>query len=280
MGDRLLSNTDRLALDMARAIPPALAAVVELLELERPVTLTTEQLVALCRRAEVRTPPHVAIQRLAERGWLLRTGVRGVWEFAPAEHAGPFSHDDGWLTLRATLQATQNLSARVTLGSALWLLDITDRAPDLPEIAVPPGVRVPVALRRSYRIVRFEPHREPREIRGLQVDQPATVLVHLAHRPTDVRSWGAILDVLAELVASTRLDDLQSELEGRPHATWVRMAYLLSGVAPNVVAELGVKPGHKVWFGPRGKLRWHDSTWNVADTVLPTRPADLARGSQ
>jgi hypothetical protein len=35
-------------------------------------------------------------------------------------------------------------------------------------------------------------------------------------------------------------------------------------------------PGHKVWFGPRGPLRHHDATWNVADTVLPIRPTDLA----
>jgi len=261
---------------VTRSIPPALAGVVELLELERPVTVTTAQLAGYVERAGVKTPAHVVIQRLAERGWLLRTGVRGVWEFAPGEHAGPYSHGDRWLTLRAALDKQPDLPVRVALGSALWLLDLTDRAPDVAEFALPTGVHVPVALRRAYRVVRFDPNLAPEKIRGLPVHNPASVLVHLADRPSDVRSWGAVLDVLADLVAAASLDDVRAELQGRAHATGVRLAYLLSGVAPDLVEQLDVAPGHKVWFGPRGKLRHHDATWNVADTVLPTRPADLA----
>ena len=40
-------------LPMSRSIPPALAAVVELLELERPITVTTQQLAELVERAGV-----------------------------------------------------------------------------------------------------------------------------------------------------------------------------------------------------------------------------------
>lgn len=263
---------------VTRSIPPALAGVVELLELERPVTVTTKQLADLVDRADVDTPAHVVIQRLAERGWLLKTGVRGVWEFAPGEHAGPYSHGDRWLTLRAALDKQPELPACVALGSALWLLDLTDRAPDVAEVALPSGAHVPVALRRAYRVMRFDPRLAPVRIRGLPVHGPATVLVHLAHRSSDVRSWGAVLDVLADLVAATSIDDVRAELEGRAHATWVRLAYLTCGVAPDLAGQLDVAPGHKVWFGPRGKLRHHDATWNVADTVLPVRPADLAPG--
>lgn len=261
---------------MTRSIPPALAGVVELLELERLVTVTTEEMAELVERAGVNTPVHVVIQRLAERGWLLKTGVRGVWEFAPGAHAGPYSHGDRWMTLRAALREYPDLPACIALGSALWLLDLTHRAPDVPEIALPTGERIPVALRRAYRVVRFDPNLAPEEIRGLHVHRPSTVLVHLAHRPAHVRSWGAVLDVLADLVTSSSVEEVRAELRGRPHATWVRLAYLLSGVAPDLVEELDVVPGHKVWFGPRGKLRNHDATWNVADTVLPTPPADLA----
>jgi len=261
---------------MSRSIPRALAAVVELLELERPVTVTTEQLAELVERAGVDTPAHVVIQRLAQRGWLLKTGVRGVWEFAPAAHAGPYSHDDRWVTLRATLHRQPDLPACIALGSALWLLDLADRAPDVPEVALPTGVHVPVGLRRAYRIVRFDARLAPDKIRGLDVHTAATVLVHLAHRPTQVRSWGGVLDALADLVAATSIADVRAELEGRPQASRVRLAYLLSGVAPELVEQLEVVPGHKVWFGPRGPLRHHDATWNVADTVLPIRPTDLA----
>ena len=265
---------------MTRPIPPSLASVVELLELERPVTVTTEHVADLVERAGVSTPAHVVTQRLAERGWLLRTGVRGVWEFAPAEHAGPYSHGDRWITLRAALARDPDLPSRIALGSALWLLDLTDRAPDVAEVALPSGVHVPVSLRRAYRVVRFDPRLEPVDIRGLRVHAPATVLVHLAHRPSDVRSWGGVLLVLADLVAEAAIDDVRLELAGRPHATWVRLAYLLSGVAPELVERLDVTPGHKVWFGPRGKLRHHDARWNVADTVLPIHPADLSTRRQ
>jgi len=64
----VLSLSDMKAAAMTRPIPPTLAGVLELLELERPVTVTTE--------------------RLAERGWLLKTGVRGVWENGPPSMPG------------------------------------------------------------------------------------------------------------------------------------------------------------------------------------------------
>ncbi len=44
--------------------------------------------------------------------------------------------------------------------------------------------------------------------------------------------------------------EIQAELEGRTAATRVRFAYLVSGLAPDLVARLGIEPGSKVWFGP------------------------------
>lgn len=263
---------------MTRLIPAALAPALELLELERPVTITTREVTALVERAEVRTPAHVVIQRLAARGWLLKTGVRGVWEFAPAAHAGPYSHSARWLGLQAALHARPGLPVSIALGSALWLLDLTGRAPDTPEVALPAGSRVPAGLRGSYRIVRFDARLEPHRLRELPVQQPASVLVHLAQRPSHVRGWTPVLDVLADLAATVTMDDLLTELDERPHATWIRLAYLLSGVAPGLVEQLDVEPAGKVWFGPRGPLRHHDARWNVADTVLPTHPGTLGLG--
>lgn len=263
---------------MTRPIPAALAPVLELLELEQPVMITTRDVTSLVRRADVRTPAHVVIQRLAARGWLLKTGVRGVWEFAPAAHAGPYSHNDRWIGLQAALRGQPSLPVSIALGSALWLLDLTDRAPDTSELALPTGVRVPTGLRDRYRIVRFDARLEPHRLRGLPVHQPASVLVHLAQRPSHVRSWVPVLDVLADLAATVVMDDLRTELDGRPHATGIRLAYLLSGVAPELVEQLDVEPAGKVWFGPRGPLRHHDARWNVADTVLPAHPVTLGSG--
>jgi hypothetical protein len=80
---------------------------------------------------------------------------------------------------------------------------------------------------------------------------------------------------LSALIQLTNDDDLRVELEGRPKSVQVRLAYLTSGVQPDLASRFGIEPAGKVWFGPRRKLRRHDARWNVADTVLPHHPSEL-----
>lgn len=261
---------------MSRSISSSLAPVLEHLELERPRTVSVADLAEIADEHGVRTPARIIGHRLAQRGWLLKTRVRGVWEFAPAERAGPISEADPFLTLRATLERS-DVPVAVALGSALWLHNLVDRAPDRHEIAVPSGAHVPVALRRDYRVVRYEAVLSPILIREVPVHQPATVLVHLAHRPTDIRSWSSVLEALSDLVGSCSEAEIREELAGRPHATYVRLAYLIQGVAPDLIEALAIEPAGKVWFGPRRALRHHDAYWNVADTVLPVSPKEVVR---
>ena len=266
---------------MTRSIPPALAPLVEQLELEHPAMVTVPQIAELIARTRMRTPTRVAIQRLAERGWLLPTGVRGVWEFAPGARAGACSDGDPFLPVRAVLAARPDVPADerpcVALGSALWLHDLADRAPEVPEVAVSETGTVSIPLRRLCRVVRFSAHVPPVRMRGgLLVQSPATALVHMAHRPRHVRSWASVLESLARIVAASDEAQILAELAGRPHATRVRLAYLLSGVAPALAGRLGATPRGKVWFGPRGVLRRHDARLQVADTVLPVAPGTLA----
>jgi predicted transcriptional regulator of viral defense system len=264
---------------MTRSIPQALAPLVEQLELERPSVVSVQQITELIARTAMRTPPRVAIQRLAARGWLLPTGVRGVWEFAPGERAGAFSENDPLMPVRAMLTMGASKDAKqhptVALGSALWLHDLADRAPDTPEVAIPEHRVVPASLTRLCRVVRFSAQVPPVIKRGVPVHTPATILVHLAHRPRDVRSWAGILETLGRLVEAADEQQIHRELAGRPHATRVRLAYLLSGVAPALAGRLGALPRGKVWFGPRRPLRRHDARLNVADTVLPVAPHTL-----
>jgi len=263
---------------MTRSIPPTLASILELLELDRPITISRRQMETLVKRAGVNWPVSVVIQRLSAHGWLKETNVRGVWEFLPAERAGAISTGDPLLTLRATLEADPDLPVALALGSALWFLDLAERRPEVTEVAFPPRSRVPVAIRRTYRVVRHETRLPPRKNRGIPVHSPASVLIHVATRPTDVRSWAAVLEGLPEVLQAAEEQDILSEMERRTHATRVRLAYLLSGIAPDFVGRLDVKPKGKVWFGPRGPLRRHDSRWNVADTILPFSPYELGPG--
>ena len=260
---------------VTRSIPPWLAPIVEQLELDRPEIVTTRDLSRLTRRLGMREPTNRIIQVLAELGWLLKTGVHGVWEFAPAERAGPHSVGDHLLPLRASLAATPGVPVALALSSAMWFLDIADRAPDVAELAMPPGAYIPAALNRAYRVVRFRSNVEPTPLRGVPVHTPASILVHLAHRPSDVRGWAGVLIHLSELVGAAHESGIFAELGGRPHSTQVRLAYLLSGVAPELVERLGAAPAGKVWFGPRGPLRRHSARWNIADTILPFSPTEL-----
>ncbi len=255
-----------------RSLPAWLAGIVAELELDRPSVVTREQVEELRTRTGARAPAHRIIAELSARGWLLKTGTHGTWEFIPGERAGAISSGDPFLALRATLKTTPDSRASVALGSALWLLDVSDRAPDRHEVALPKNTLVPVAIKRAYRVVRHDARLDADRIKDLPVHRAATVLVHLACKPTDVRSWGSVLDALPELLARSPEGEIREELAGRSHATRVRFAYLVSGLAPDLVEQMGIKPAGKVWFGPRGQLRRHNARWQVADTVLPMAP--------
>lgn len=260
---------------MTRSIPSSLAPVLELLELEKPEIVTTEQLRAFCERTGVAMPVGTVINKLAHRGWLLKTDTHGVWEFAPAERAGAYGSRDTLLGLKGVLATAPKTRFSVCLRSALWLHDLLDRRPSLIEVALPPREYVPQGIRRGSHVLRFEPHLAPVKIRGVPTHRLETVLVHLAERPTDVRNWGSILEVLAEFVESIDRTALGEELAGRSHATQARLAYLVSGVAPDLSNVLNVASAGKVWFGPRTKTRRHNARWNIADTILPISPTEL-----
>lgn len=266
-----------MTLRMARPIPAHLAPLVEQLELDRPQIVTLDQLAEMMRALGIRGAPRRAAFRLREHGWLLPTGVRGAYEFAPAERAGPISEGDALLGMRAILAENPALPVAAALGTALALQNITDRTPDIPELALPMAQTTPRPLRRAeVRILHFDWTLPTQRIRGVPVHRPATVLVHLAHRPSDVRSWAAMLEVLPDIVAAATQDEIAKELRGRPHATHVRLAYLTQSVAPALASALGITPAGKVWFGRRGPLLQHDAVWNVADTILPFAPKALS----
>lgn len=263
---------------MARSIPPSLAALVEHFELERKPTVTLDEISRIAEEQGLKTPGRIIAHRLARLGWLLPTPARGIWEFAPAERAGAIPDADPLLPLRALLSASRgDLPAALALGSALWIQDLADRSPDRGEVAVPYGVPIPSALRREYRVLRHTAHLDPVHVGDLPVHRPATILVHLATRPTDVRSWSSVLDCLEALARLSSYEEIATELRGRPKSVHVRLAYLINGVEPEWSSRLEIEPAGKVWFGPRRTLRRHDSIWNVADTVLPYHPSEVRR---
>lgn len=259
----------------ARSIPPCLAPVIAAMELERPRLLTVQQLAILTAAAGLRTSARVIAHRLVQRGWLLPTSARSVWEFAPAERAGAYSDGDSSNPVRAVLALAPSQTIAVALGSALYLRGLADRGPDILEVALPEAQPLPRGLARTCRITRFVAHLPTETVQDVPVHRLESVLVHAAHRPRDVRSWGALMEVVAASFATVDTAALRQELVGRPRATAVRLAYLLSGVAPVVAKALMPTGTQRVWFGPRQKVRRYDAARGIADTVLPMAPTEL-----
>lgn len=259
----------------ARSLSRGLAHLVADLELRQPTLVTLDQLTDLAKEARLQTPAKVLAARLRTAGWLLPTAQRGVYEFAPGAHAGPYGHGDPFIDLRAALLAGHQ-PAVLALRSALWLHGLADRAPDRHEIAVPIGADVPEPIRRRMRVTHFSSHLPAAALEELPVQQPATILVQIATKPGDVRGWPAFAEALAELAARSSVEDLDRELTQRPSTVRPRLAYLLSGVDAHLAESVQPsRPATVTWFGPSRVSRRFDSRFNVADGLLPFDPRTL-----
>ncbi|MGB4778759.1 type IV toxin-antitoxin system AbiEi family antitoxin [Microbacterium sp.] len=261
---------------MTRTIPPSMGGILEELELEQPTLVTSAHLARLVAQQGVQTPVKVVAARLRERGWLLPTGRRGVWEFAPAAVAGAYSRNDPVTPLRAFLAGRPDARCALTFQAAAWAHGLADRAPARLEVAAATSDLVrqlPAVLAGTV----FDPRLDCQTLRAVPVLAVESVIVHMAARPSAVRSWASALEWFPEMTQLLALDPLERELARRPVSVRARTGYLLQGLRPDLAdALLSAGPvGGKTWFGPRGKLRRHDAAWQIADTLLPFDPRTL-----
>jgi hypothetical protein len=257
---------------LTRSIPPSLGPVLTELELAGADLVTTAQLDGLLRAAGIRTETRIAAARLRELGWLLPTGQRGVWEFAPAAVAGPYSRGGHTRLLRSVLARAQ-VACGLTFQAAAWAHGLADRAPIRVEVAAATAQdarRLPSELDVSV----FAPRLGYVTAKGVPVLRPASILTHMAASPTRVRSWASAAEWLADVAAEVNPADVLSELNDRPATVAARLGYLLAGLRPDIAGQI-TGPSTKTWFGPRRTVIRHDSRWQVADTLLPFDPRTL-----
>ena len=257
---------------MTRTIPSSLAPVLEQLELEQADLVTMARLNELVHLAGIGTETRTVAARLRERGWLLPTGQRGVWEFVPAAVAGAYTRGGPTMLLRAALART-DVKCGLTFQAAAWALGLADRAPARVEVAAADdraAARLPGALDVSV----FAPRLPYGTSKAVPVLQPASVLTHMAASPSRVRSWASALEWLPDIAAEATADGLLTELDPRADTVSARLGYLLQGLRPDIAAQV-TGPATKTWFGPRRKVIRHDSRWQVADTLLPFDPRHL-----
>lgn len=275
MKQRAISKSDTEGRAVTRSLSPTLARFVTELELDQTFLVDMNGLERLRKDLGVHTTTKVIAKRLRDRGWLLPTEQVGVWEFAPGAHAGPIGRGHPFREVQAALKADPTLDVSLCLASAMWAQGLLDTAPARPEVALSNGGVAPAGLKRAARVVRFDRRLPTIRVRGTPSHRPATILVHLAARPSDVKSWSTVLDVLPELLERAEPDDLHVELMARPAAVSTRLAYLLHGIDPTLANELAPGDHGKVWFGPRGPLKRHNQTFSIADTILPISPGQL-----
>jgi len=261
---------------VTRSISPSMAPVLARLELDRPGVVTTGGLSALLDEFGIATPSRIVAARLREAGWLLPTGQRGVWEFVPAAQAGAISSSDPTLAFKAFLSAHPNSDCALTFQAAAWAHGMADRVPSRLEVATPTGAlarRLPRSLMPSA----FRPVLPTTVLRGVPVLLVESVLVHLAAKPSDLRSWTSAAEWLPALAAELDGKRVLDELASRPQTVCARAGYLLQGLRPEISDAIRDQHGvtSRTWFGPRGPVRRHRNGWQVADTLLPFDPTLL-----
>jgi predicted transcriptional regulator of viral defense system len=266
------TNMDKLT----RTIPPTSAKILEHLELNQPKLVSTADLESLRNEVGIKTPARVIAARLRDKGWLLPTSSRGVWEFVPAAVAGPYSENDPLTPLKAALLKNPNTKCGLTFQTAAWLYGFADRVPSKLEVAVI-NRNTPVGFNQKMQVSVYIPRLAYNAIREVPVLAIESIFVQLAHRPSVIKSWSGVLEWLPEVAADISEDKLLYELKDRPLATIARTGYLFQGMRLDLADTIynNYPIVNKTWFGPRGTLKNHDNHWLVADTILPFDPKKL-----
>ena len=258
-------------LTTVRTIPPAVAAVLEQLELDQPLVVSSEDLKRAIATTESKTTIRYLVEELTNGGWLLPLRTRGYWEFAPAARAGAIDAGDPHIELRATLQKRPDLPVELAAESAAWLLGLSTRSPNRHVISAPPGLRLPPAL-SEYRVVRFIPALDVKDRDGLPIWQVPTLLVAMSHRPASYHDWPNVGDWLTQATKEVSEDDVRAELAGKPRSTWMRLAYLLDRGGDSDLAsalKTDAPAGHGPYYlGRRGQRGRYSSKFDVIDSAL------------
>lgn len=262
---------------MARSISKKMAEILQELELENETFVTSKKIQELSKKYSIKTSPALIAHRLKETGWLLATPQKGVWEFAPASYAGPFSKNDPLTSVKAFILANPDIECFLCLQTAAWALGLADRNPAKAEIAFPtmPRKHMPEQLYACL----YKPNISPVEKKGVLCLAPESILVHMATKPSLVRSWNGALEWLPDLVYDLDIESLLLELSGRSNSIKQRTGYLLQNMFPdaaNAIMEITTVRS-KVRFGPRTKALRNDEHWMISDTILPISPKELEK---
>lgn len=224
---------------MVRSIPKYLASIVEQLELDQVQLLTIKDI----QRYAVFVGSTVQATRIAfelkNRGWLLPTSARGVYEFSPGANAGAYSTGGKLLDIKAVSLANPEIKWFYSHQSALYFHKIIDQMPDKPQITIKCNSikNVPYSFTKLTHHV-FDSQLEPIIINGNPVEQLETLLVHICAKPTSVNDWFIYEENIRNIWALCNIDKLRQELNEQSHNTKIRLKKLLRSIKNEVQRDI------------------------------------------
>lgn len=263
---------------MTRTISKSMSGILEELELENKTYVTIDEIAVLAKKYGILSDPYLIVSRLKQSGWLLPTSQRGVWEFAPASMAGPYSKNEPLKDIKVYQKTNSDIECYVCLQTAAWTLGLADRIPMTKELAFPkiPRKRLPDSI-AAYR---YTPVIKPRKEKDVLCLAPESIIVHIASKPDIIRSWGSAMEWVPDVVYETTAENILLELSDRNDSIKRRTGYLLQGMYPDASRAIYSsisEPSSKIRFGGRGSAVRNDQKWMISDTVLPFSPKEMER---
>lgn len=263
---------------MTRTITKTTSKILEELELENETYVTTNDIASLAIKHGILTNPSMIIYRLKQSGWLLPTSQQGVWEFAPASMAGPYSKNDPLKDIIVFQKSNPEIKCFVCMQTSAWAQGLADRIPSHKELAF---LEIPKKhIPDSIIAFKYAPNIEPIKEKGVLCLAPESIVVHIASKPSSVSSWDAVLEWFPEVVFETTIENLLFELDNRNNSVKRRTGYLLQGMYPEAAQSIYSslpKPTSKIRFGGRKKAKRNDEKWMISDTVLPISPLEMEK---
>ena len=261
---------DTIMSDMTRTISKSMAGILEDLELDHKTYVTLEELADIAKKHDVSTEPSLIASRLKKSGWLLPTKQRGVWEFASASMAGPYSKNDPLMEIKAFKLLNPTLECYVCLQTAAWAMGLADRIPSHTELAFSqiPRKKIP----ESINVYKYSPTISIRHVRGVSCLAPESIIVHIAAKPDLVQSWESVMEWLPDVVYESEIKNLLTEISDRNDSIKRRTGYFLQGMYPDAsdaIYDSIPRPTSKIRFGARKQSIRNDERWKVSDTALP-----------
>ncbi len=258
---------------MGRVISRAVAGVVEQLELNGDVLVTTDRLAAVMDELGLHGDARRLAYELQRDGWLGRLRSRHVWEFLPGARGGAYGSGDRFIECRAQRAVDREWGGVLAMESAASVLGLAQRIPEREVVALPPDEPFPKALTGQWRYVRTQlPAAAITTVDGLPSWNLEGLLVGIAARPSAYKDVAGLGQWLAQVreVDVRRVVEL---LRSMGAATRQRTAYLLSlcgEAAPTSAVVDTYPPVGAVWLGPRTVGGHFDTRTQVNDTLLHT----------